>query len=195
MTNVYHRDARNILVRKDLLSSSPTPVSTQGELQQVTQDHSQSGFDHLQGWRLKNLSTHFMLCLVNLTVNKKCFCFAWLVLILIMIFFLNLHPLSLVLHRAEECGSLISTVSLQLFIHLDKILETSLIQVEKSQLIGHDAPALLVMNVISCFLNYSNNSVQLFKNIVFLVTTQQNSQNHKRHRTSAEKANIAATEA
>lgn len=88
MTNVYHRDARNILVRKDLLSSSPTPVSTQGELQQVTQDHSQSGFDHLQGWRLKNLSTHFMLCLVNLTVNKKCFCFAWLVLILIMIFFL-----------------------------------------------------------------------------------------------------------
>lgn len=188
MTNVCHRDPRNILVRKDLLSSSPTPVSMQGELQ--------SGFDHLQGQRFNSLSTHFMLSLVNLTVNKKCFCFGWLVLILrffnLFFFLICIHCL---LFRAEKCGSLISTVSIQLFIHLDKILKTSLLEVEKSQIMGYSAPAPLIMNVIYCFLNYSNNSVQLFKNTVFLLTTQQNSQNRKRHRTSAEKGNISATEA
>lgn len=39
-------------------SSSPTPWSKQG--QQVAQDHFQSGFQQLQGWRLPSLSELFV---------------------------------------------------------------------------------------------------------------------------------------
>ena len=48
---------RMVEVGRHLLSSSsPNALLKQGQLQQVAQDHVQSGFEYLQGWRLHNLS-------------------------------------------------------------------------------------------------------------------------------------------
>lgn len=48
---------RTIEVGRDLFrSSSPTPLLRQGQLKQITQDHIQSGYECLHGWRLNILS-------------------------------------------------------------------------------------------------------------------------------------------
>ena len=44
-------------VGKDVCrSSGPTTLLKQGHLDLVTQDHVQTAFEYLQGWRLRNLS-------------------------------------------------------------------------------------------------------------------------------------------
>ena len=44
-------------LRRDLWgSSSPTPLTKQGHLEQAAQDHVQAGFEYLQRRRLHNLS-------------------------------------------------------------------------------------------------------------------------------------------
>lgn len=53
-------------------SSSPTPCSKQGDLEQVTRDCAQSGFECLQGRRLQNLSGQPVPVLDD-SHNKKCF--------------------------------------------------------------------------------------------------------------------------
>jgi len=47
---------RVVLVARDLWrSSGPTPLLKQRHLQLVVQDHIQTTFEHLQGWRLQNV--------------------------------------------------------------------------------------------------------------------------------------------
>jgi len=48
------------------------PWLMQGYLETVAQDHVQTAFEYLQGWRLHNLSRQPMQCSVTLTV-KTCF--------------------------------------------------------------------------------------------------------------------------
>jgi len=65
----YAQNHRLTEVGRDLWrSSGPTPLIKQGHLEPVVQDHVQTGFEYLQGWRLHSLSGKPVLVLLV----KKC---------------------------------------------------------------------------------------------------------------------------
>jgi len=58
-------------VGKDLWRSpGPPSLLKQDHLQPAAQDHVHTAFEHLQSWRLHNLSGQPVPCLVTLTVKK-----------------------------------------------------------------------------------------------------------------------------
>jgi len=55
--NVRIKIHRTVEVGRDVQrSSGPSPLLKQDHLESVSQDHVQLAFEHLQGWRLDNLS-------------------------------------------------------------------------------------------------------------------------------------------
>lgn len=78
-------------IGKDLWrSSTSTPCSKQGQLQQLAQDCVQVGFEYLQGW------SNLLQCVITLTVKKFFLIFKWNFLYFI------LCPLPLVFHWAPH---------------------------------------------------------------------------------------------
>jgi len=93
-TNTAHiQNHTTVKVGRELWrSSSPTPLLKQGHLQPVSQDHDQTAFEYLQGWRLHQLPGQPVPVLGH-PHNEKLFpdvrgillCFRWCQLLLVLL--------------------------------------------------------------------------------------------------------------